>query len=50
MAERATGVDLEALEGAIRHAVLEAGAAVLEDVLAGVGVGRREPKVRCACG
>ena len=48
--QRATGVDLEALEGAIREAVLAAGAKVLEVLLRDVGVGRREALVRCRCG
>ena len=33
LAERASGVDLEALEGVIREAVLEAGAKMLETLL-----------------
>lgn len=49
-AERATGVDLEALELAIREAALQAGAHVLEVLLGDVGVGRREHPVRCTCG
>ncbi len=43
-------MDLEALEVAVREAVLGAGASVLEALLRGVGVGRREEKVRCSCG
>lgn len=50
MAQRAAGVDLEALEVAIRQAVLVAGAKVLEELLRNVGVGRREAGVRCRCG
>lgn len=49
-AQRASGVDLEAFETALRAAVLAAGAQVLEDVLRDVGVGRREEAVRCTCG
>jgi hypothetical protein len=49
-AGRATGVDLEALEVALRGAALEAGARVLERLLEPVGVGRQETPVRCACG
>ncbi len=48
--QRATGVDLEALEGALREAVLAAGAKVLEVLLRDVGVGRREAVLRCRCG
>lgn len=40
-------VDLEAVEQALRAAVLEAGAKVLERLLEPVGVGRREAKVFC---
>lgn len=43
-------MDLEALEGAIREAALSAGAKVIETLLSGVGVGRREAAVRCRCG
>ena len=49
-ATRCAGVDLEALEVAVRAAVHAAGAKVLEDLLRDVGVGRRENKVRCSCG
>jgi hypothetical protein len=49
-AERASGVDLEALESAIRTAVHAAGAQVLEYLLTDVGVGRRNAVVRCRCG
>lgn len=48
--KRASGVDLEALEVALRQAVLHEGAGVLEALLEGVGVGRREQAVRCRCG
>jgi hypothetical protein len=40
-------VDLEAVEQALRTAVLEAGAKVLEQMLASVGVGRRDTPVVC---
>ena len=43
-------MDLEALETAIRDAVLQAGTGVLEAFLEGVGCGRREEPVRCSCG
>lgn len=44
-------VDLEAVEKALRAAVLEAGAKVLERLLEPVGVGRRDAKVFCPrCG
>lgn len=44
-------VDLEAVEQALRAAVLQAGARVLERLLESVGVGRRETKVICPrCG
>ena len=43
-------MDLEALETAIRGAVLQAGAKVLEELLDGVGRGRREESLRCSCG
>ena len=44
-------VDLEAVEGALRAAVLAAGAQVLERLLESVGVGRRDTPVRCPrCG
>jgi hypothetical protein len=43
-------VDLEAWEGAIRVAALQAGARVLEELLERVGVGRRTEAVRCQCG
>ena len=48
---REGGVDLEAVESALRAAVLEAGARVLEDLLETVGVGRRGTQTRCRrCG
>lgn len=43
-------MDLEAVEVAIRAAVLAAGAKAFEALLRDVGVGRRETPVRCACG
>jgi len=44
-------VDLEAVEQALRAAVLKAGGKVLEQLLKSVGVGRRETKVLCPrCG
>jgi len=46
VAQRATGVDLEALELAIGEAALQAGAHVFEVLLRDVGVGRREHPVR----
>lgn len=49
-AGRASGLDLEALEGAVRRAVLNVGAGLVEDLLRGVGVGRRGEATRCACG
>lgn len=42
--------DLEAVESALRVAVLVAGARALEAVLRGVGCGRRSEPVVCACG
>lgn len=43
-------LDLEAVERAVRSAVLGAGARVVEELLRGVGAGRRDEPVRCACG
>jgi hypothetical protein len=40
-------VDLEAVETAVRVAVLAAGTKVIEELLRNVGVGRRESEVRC---
>ena len=48
--ERASGVDLEAVELALRQALLREGVCVLETLLESVGVGRREQAVRCRCG
>lgn len=49
-AARARGVDLEALETALRAAVLAAGAKVLEGFLEGIGSGRGQGEVVCGCG
>jgi hypothetical protein len=43
-------VDLEAVERAVRAAVLGAGARALQELLAAVGVGRRDNPVVCQCG
>lgn len=43
-------MDFEAVETAIRSAVLEAGAGVLSDFLEGIGCGRRETPLLCTCG
>lgn len=43
-------MDLEAVEGLLRAAVLAAGAGLLEQLLETVGVGRRGASVRCSCG
>lgn len=48
--ERAARIDLEALEGALREALLQAGARLLETLLEQVGAGRRAHPVRCRCG
>ena len=48
--QRSTGVDLEALEEAVKNAALKAGAGVLEELLEPVGAGRREEPLRCPCG
>jgi len=47
---RAKGFDLEAVETALRAAVLAAGAKVLAGLLAGLGSGRRQAPLVCACG
>jgi hypothetical protein len=47
---QAPGVDLEAWEFGLRAAVLAAGAGLLERLLAGIGSGRREEPLVCACG
>ena len=44
------GVDLESWEFALRAAVLEAGAGLLEKMLAGTGSGRQGEAVPCRCG
>jgi len=49
-AARAKRADLESWETALRAAVLASGAKVLGALLAGIGVGRREEPVLCACG
>lgn len=41
---------MEAVETALKAAVLAAGARVLEELLASVGVGRQKEAVACACG
>jgi hypothetical protein len=46
---REKALDLEAVEFYIRSAMLGAGAAVLEQWLQGVGVGRQAHRRRCAC-
>lgn len=43
-------MDLEALEGALREALLQVGARLLETLLEPVGVGRRPEPVGCRCG
>lgn len=48
--EREARVDLEALEGALRQALLQAGARLLETLLERVGIGRRPGPLRCRCG
>lgn len=47
---RENRVDLEAVEKAVRAAVLAAGAGVIGELLQSVGVGRRNRPVRCTCG
>jgi hypothetical protein len=44
------GFDLEAVEGALRAAVLSAGGKLLGELLEMVGSGRREAPVLCKCG
>jgi hypothetical protein len=44
------GFDLEAVEGALRAAVLSAGGRLLGELLEMVGSGRREAPVLCKCG
>ena len=50
MASRAKGFDLEAVETALRAAVLEAGARVLGELISGIGSGRRKNPLVCSCG
>ena len=50
MVQREGQVDLEAVESALRCALLQAGARLLETLLERVGVGRRTQRVRCRCG
>lgn len=50
IARRHSPVDLEALETAVRMATLAAGAVVLEQFLALIGVGRQKTPIRCPCG
>lgn len=47
---RARHADLESWETALRAAVLHAGAVALEEILRGIGMGRREKPVLCLCG
>jgi hypothetical protein len=49
-AAKSSQVDLEAMETALRVAVLSCGAKVLEGMLAAHGSGRREEEVFCHCG
>ena len=49
-ASREKAVDLEAWETCLKRAVLAAGGRVLEEVLQGIGCGRREEKMLCECG
>ncbi|GBE02711.1 hypothetical protein BMS3Bbin06_00445 [bacterium BMS3Bbin06] len=42
--------DLESWEGAIRAAVLRAGAKALGELIWGIGCGRREAPMKCSCG
>lgn len=42
--------DLEAMETALKAAVLQAGARLLEEFMNGLGVGRRAESVPCPCG
>ena len=43
-------MDFEAVETAIRSAVLVAGAGALGEFLEGIGCGRRDEPIRCSCG
>lgn len=49
-ASKAKGFDFEAVEAALRVAVLSAGAKVLEKLVAGIGCGRRSEPFMCSCG
>lgn len=49
-ASAANQIDLEAWEQGLRSAVLRAGANLLENLLAGIGCGRRRQSVHCECG
>ncbi|MCL5885247.1 MAG: ISKra4 family transposase [Deltaproteobacteria bacterium] len=49
-AAKARRADLEAWEGALRTAVLAAGARALSGLLSGIGSGRQPDTVRCDCG
>jgi len=49
-AQRGGGGDIEALENALKPAVLAAGAQVLEQLLEARGTGQRGSAPRCACG
>lgn len=49
-ASRAKGFDLEAVETALREAVLSAGARVLGELISGIGSGRRKEELKCGCG
>jgi hypothetical protein len=48
--QREGPVDLETVENALRCALLQAGARLLETLLQQVGVGRRARRVECRCG
>lgn len=50
MAAKARRADLEAWEGALRAAVLSAGARALSGLLSGIGSGRQHDAVLCGCG
>jgi hypothetical protein len=49
-ASKAKGFDLEAVETALRAAVLAAGARVLGELISGIGSGRRKKPLVCSCG
>lgn len=50
VARRNTSGDLEAMEAALKAAVLEAGARLLEEFMNTLGAGRRAEPVNCPCG